>query len=84
MKMLMTAVYDAATKVYSQPFYVRTRPEAIRSFSDSVNGKETSFHLHPEDYTLFCIGEYDDNLGAGQFYSSAEKLITALECVRQE
>ena len=33
---------------------------AQRAFNDCVNDAEHNFGRHPEDYTLFKIGEFDD------------------------
>lgn len=84
MKMLMFAVYDSAAQVYMQPFFCRSRLEAIRSFSDAVGKADTPFCAHPADYTLFAVGEYDDSTGAVVPTDVTVKVITALECVRQE
>lgn len=83
MKTLMVTVYDSAAKVYTTPFFVRTPMEAIRSFGDAVGDSKSPFCQHPEHYTLFAIGEYDDSTGSGVFNPAAEKLISALECVSE-
>ena len=36
---------------------------AIRTFSDCVQDSSHAFNRHPTDYTLFQIGEFDDNTG---------------------
>lgn len=53
-------VYDSKAEAYLQPFYMGTRGEAIRAFSDSVNDPNTAFHKHPSDYTLFALGTWDN------------------------
>lgn len=80
MKMLMCAVYDKGIEAYMQPFFVRHKSEAIRSFADAVGKADTPFCTHPEDFTLFVLGEYDDNTGAIVPLSVTEKVITAMEC----
>lgn len=55
-------VYDSATEAHMRPFFALTDGEAIRSFSDAVNDPQSAFSKHPADFTLFSIGEYDDNL----------------------
>lgn len=54
-------VYDSKTEAYFLPFYSKTIGEAIRSFEDAISDPNHSFAKHLEDYTLFHIGEYDDN-----------------------
>lgn len=62
-------VFDSKAGVYGQPSFMVSRGAAIRSFTDMVNDQNHPFHKHPEDYTLFEIGEYDDN--EGEIESSA-------------
>jgi len=56
------AIYDSKAESYLQPFFSQTRGSAIRAFTDSVNDTtgESQFAKHPEDYTLFHLGEFDD------------------------
>ena len=52
-------VYDNKAEAYLQPFFMRTKGEAIRAFADSVNDPNHMFNRHPEDFTLFELGEFD-------------------------
>jgi hypothetical protein len=52
------SVYDCKAEAYLQPFFMMSKGEAVRGFSDLANDSSTSFYKHPEDYTLFEIGEY--------------------------
>jgi len=63
MKANMYTVYDSKTQAYLQPFQARTRGEAIRSFTEAVNDQKTMFYKYPSDYTLFELGEWDDEDG---------------------
>lgn len=80
MKLLICSVYDAAVGAYMQPFFCRSKSEAIRSFSDAVGAKESQFCAHPEDYTLMCVGAWDDATADLVPISNLEKLITGNEC----
>lgn len=53
-------VYDSKSEVYSKPFMLKTKGEAMRGFVDVSNDKESAIGQHPEDYSLFEIGEFDD------------------------
>jgi len=53
-------VYDSKVEAYLAPQFYRAKGEAIRAFEGAVNSKDTQFNTHPEDFTLFLIGEYDD------------------------
>lgn len=54
-------VYDSKAEMYMPPFMAFNKGEAIRSFSDAAKDPKSMIYAHPEDYTLFHIGEYDDN-----------------------
>lgn len=59
------AVKDLAVQCFGNPFVVRAQGEALRSFQDEVNNDNgnSAIAKHPEDYELFCIGEYDEQNG---------------------
>lgn len=79
------AVYDSKVGVYEQPFLMRTKGEAIRSWVDVVNDEKTKFNKHPEDFTLMELGEYDDE--KGQFINLATGPVAigvALEFLKKE
>lgn len=63
MRLNVYAVYDKAVNAYLQPFYARTAGEAIRSFTELANDRNTNVGRHPLDYVLMYMGEYDDNTG---------------------
>lgn len=62
---LICAVKDLAIQAYGMPFYVHTKGEAIRSFSDEVNRTDgkSAVAQHPEDYELYELGTYDEATG---------------------
>jgi len=61
MKHKMFVIYDVKANAYMQPWFLTQEGMALRAFSDCVNDKEHNFGRHPEDYTLFNIGEFDDS-----------------------
>lgn len=58
------AVKDEAVSAFGQPIFVRARGEALRAFQDECANKDSAIHKHPNDYSLWNIGTYDDNTGA--------------------
>lgn len=54
-------VYDSKAEIYMQPIYFRADGEALRAFKASLNSNGHQFASNPADYTLFAIGEYDDD-----------------------
>lgn len=45
------------------PFFMQSHGAAIRAFSDLCDSSDTMCGKHPADYTLFSIGDFDDQKG---------------------
>lgn len=58
------AVKDAKAAAFALPFFLPRMEVALRSFRDAVKDPQHDMSRHPEDYSLWCLGEFDDNLGA--------------------
>lgn len=63
MKTKLFAIYDDKVEAFARPFFEQTTASAIRAFTEVANNPETAFYKHGADYTLFEIGEFDDNTG---------------------
>jgi len=61
MKHHIFTVFDSKAKAYLTPFFLHEDGMAIRVFSDCINDKTHMFGKHPEDYTLFNIGSWNDD-----------------------
>ena len=53
-------VYDSKSETYNTPFAEITDASAIRSFAGVCKNPDTILGQHPEDFTLFRIGHYND------------------------
>lgn len=62
-KLLCFSVYDSKVQLYAQPFFMRSRGEALRGFTDVANDSSTSICRHPQDFALMELGEYDESTG---------------------
>lgn len=56
-------IYDSAAEAYMSPWFIDKDQQAIREFGDVVRNPETPFAKHPDDYTLFKIGSYNEHTG---------------------
>lgn len=63
MKHEIFTVYDQKAKAYLPPFILPEIGMAVRVFKDCVNSDKHQFSKHPEDYTLFNLGQFDDSNG---------------------
>lgn len=82
MKLGIFAAYDAAVRAYLQPFFVRSKGEAIRSFTDAVNDEKGMFNRHAGDFALFALGEFDDGDGSVSTLSVPQRIVTAEDVLR--
>lgn len=57
--MIIVAVHDMAVESYVSPMFVLSAAAAVRSFADEVNRPESQIAAHPEDYSLWQLGELD-------------------------
>lgn len=60
MKQNAYAVFDSKAAHYNSPWFMHNDQMAIRAFADIANDNKTVIGAHPEDYTLYNIGEYDN------------------------
>lgn len=84
MKLRIFSVYDQKAQAFMPPFYV-PRPEmAMRSFQECANDPAHQFFRSPADYTLYCLGTFDDD--SAQFTLEAQPLNlgTALTVKREK
>lgn len=75
----MYTVYDSKVEAYLPPFFVRSRGEAIRNFETAVNQVDHQFCKFSADYTLFYIGDYDDEDAKFKLPLAPESVGNALE-----
>ena len=58
--MKIFTVFDAKAEAYLQPFFAMKEGVAMRNFSTAINTPEHQFNKFAEDYTLFYIGDWDE------------------------
>lgn len=75
MKHIIFAIYDSKAQAYLPPFIMHRTEMATRVFADCVNDYPNhQFSKNPQDYTLFTIGQFDDNTAK----IKTEKMILSL------
>lgn len=63
MKTQLFCVYDSKAAFYGRPFHAINHDVALRTARDLANDPRGEVNKHPEDYSLFHIGEFDDQTG---------------------
>ena len=76
------AVEDVKAGLHHNPLIMISDGEAIRSFTDAANNKETIIGAHPEDFRFWALGEYNEITGEIKKFSEPLMLINALQVVR--
>lgn len=79
---MVFVVKDRAIESFGRPFFVQSLAAAERSFGDEVNNPESVIALHPEDYDLYCIGEYDE--WTGRIETSPAVLVCRAQDLKRE
>lgn len=80
MKVNLYAIYDRASGIYDGPVPGHSDGQMIRKFSDLACSAEHEIGKHPDDYTLFRVGNWNDGTGELNDIPS-EKLINGAEAV---
>lgn len=57
------AVRDAKAEAFITPFFLPMPAMAARVFGQMVRDPNHQFNQAPQDYSLFCIGEWDMDTG---------------------
>lgn len=68
MKYTIVSIYDQGVGAFGRPAFVRSKGEAVRSFTDEVQrtGSDqlgNQMAQHPQDFQLFYVGSFDDDKG---------------------
>lgn len=77
--MYVFSIYDLKAEAYLRPFFSPTRAMAMRSFEDTVNSPDSMMNAHPDDFTLFELGSWDQLAGSITMYEQKVGLGTALQ-----
>lgn len=61
MKRNIYVIFDHKGQYYNVPFYLHNDAMAVRVLTDLVNEEGSEINKHPEDFSVFHIGEYENN-----------------------
>jgi hypothetical protein len=54
------AIQDSVSKTTNTPLHFQTDRDAIDGFRELVNDDKTVLNKHPDDFSLWMVGEYDE------------------------
>lgn len=81
MNHMVFSIYDAKAEAFLPPLFFKTQGIAWRAFRDCVNDAGHAFNAHPEDYSLFRLGVWEDNSAAYIAEPQPVSIVTGLELV---
>lgn len=67
MKLQVMAAYDSKARAFLMPFFASQVAVGVRSFSEAANTPGHQLCAHPEDFTLFHLGTYNDDNAQFEF-----------------
>lgn len=84
--MKLFAIYDSKADTFGPLIQKDNAAVALRELTDIVNDNEKSspFSAHPEDYTLFELGEYDVQSGNLEIHEARKSLSLLLDLKRKQ
>ena len=63
MRYFVYTVNDSCSGIYDRPFVGRSDGESLRSFTDIACDADHPIGKHPEHFSLWRVGTFDDNTG---------------------
>lgn len=83
MKIKLYSIMDAKLATFGSIHQSLTDSAAVRQFADVIQDKNNFISKHPEDFSLYRIGEYDDETG-NLIPSVPQALVTASSLLSNE
>jgi len=79
MKLKIFVIHDSKAEAYIQPFFQSTYGLAERMFTDEANNPESNICKHSEDFTLFYLGEFDQETGLMELEPTPKAMSKAID-----
>lgn len=79
--MKVFAVKDHKVGIFMKPVFDHHAGSAIRGFEDVVRSGDSPFSRHPNDFTLFELGSFDENNGVFKCLEHPIELLSARQVV---
>lgn len=73
------SILDTKADTFNTPFFMKTTGEAVRAFADLVNDPQSMINRHPDDFRLFHVGDFDQELGRFVHLEKPQPLGSAAE-----
>lgn len=84
MNQVICSIRDSKAEAWLAPMTFQSQAAAVRAFQDAVNSRDHQMAAHPEDYTLFELGTFDERTGRIVLGASAQSLALGANLVRND
>ena len=81
MKLMVFSVFDTKAGAYASPFFMSNQAQASRDFGDAVQNPKLHLNKHPEDFSLYCLGIFDDNSGKIESFDTPDHVCNAVDFI---
>ncbi len=82
MKVQLYAIFDTCSGIYEKPFFHTADDAVKREFQDVAMTKDHPINRHPEHYSVWRLGNFDNNTGV-VIDEQNECLWNAIEAIAQ-
>lgn len=77
----MYAVYDSKVEAFLSPLFFQSKGQAVRAFTDAIADSSSPISKHPEDFTIFELGSFDDSNAKFDLHATPISVGVAIEFV---
>jgi len=78
------AIHDNKANAYLPPFFLHNHNMARRTFGDCIQDPEHAFGKHPDDYSLWELGEFNDTTGEIIYFTPHHSLGNGVDYITPE
>lgn len=66
------SLFDKKAGAYMHPFNFHNKAQALRAVEDNMRDEKSAIARHPADYSLYCVGEWNETSGILTAYKTPD------------
>lgn len=83
MQYQLFTLYDLKARIHSNPISAHSVDHFCLNVADAIHNSDQLVAQHPEDYSLYLLGEFDDESGSVTLHTPP-KFISTAQAVRED
>lgn len=80
--MFIFSIYDKKGCFHVSQFFARSRSEAVRQFFRLANDSQSDVNMFPDEFALYCNGEFDSDTGIVSVYNPINFIVDASALIK--